>query len=132
VSLTARVTVVVRWADMDAYGHVNNAVYLNYLEEARDRLVEQLFGDDAYDLVIAHVSIDYRSEITQDHGEVTVESTLDGWGRSSVRTNEVVRLPDGNVAAEGTAVLVARDPSTGKSRPLTEDELARLAVDTSP
>ncbi len=114
---------------MDAYGHVNNAVYLNYLEEARDRLVEELFGDDAYDLVIAHVSIDYRREITQDHGEVGVESTLAGWGRSSVRTQEVIRLPDGSVAAEGSAVLVARDPATGTSRPLTEAELARLSVD---
>ena len=26
----------IRWRDLDAYGHVNNAVYLNYLEEARD------------------------------------------------------------------------------------------------
>ena len=41
---------------MDAYGHVNNAVYLNYLEECRDRLVDQLFGSqEAWDFVLVHV-----------------------------------------------------------------------------
>ena len=30
----------IRWRDVDSYGHVNNAVYLTYLEEARDRWVE--------------------------------------------------------------------------------------------
>ena len=34
-----QVTIRVRWADMDAYQHVNNAVYLNYLEEARDTVM---------------------------------------------------------------------------------------------
>jgi acyl-CoA thioesterase FadM len=114
---------------MDAYGHVNNAVYLNYLEEARDGLIEDIFGEAAYDLVIAHVSIDYRREITQAHGDVVVESRVTGWGRSSVRTADVITLPDGSVAAEGTAVLVARDPDKGSSRPLTDQELARLALE---
>ena len=62
------VRIRVRWADMDAYGHVNNAVYLNYLEEARDRLADALFGADAYDFVVAHVGIDFRDEVTQDDG----------------------------------------------------------------
>ena len=53
---------------MDAYGHVNNAVYLNYLEEARDRVLEELFGAESYDFVLAHVAIDYRHEITQAAG----------------------------------------------------------------
>ncbi len=35
-----QVNIRVRWADMDAYRHVNNAIYLNYLEEARDRVME--------------------------------------------------------------------------------------------
>jgi acyl-CoA thioester hydrolase len=110
---------------MDAYGHVNNAVYLNFLEEARDRLVVGLFGSVAYDFVLAHVGIDYRHEVTQADGRVQVRSRLTGWGRSSVRTAEVLGLPDGTVAAEAEAVLVARDPGGG-SRPLTDAERARL------
>jgi acyl-CoA thioester hydrolase len=34
----------IRWRDVDAYGHVNNAVYLNYLEEARDAWVQAVLG----------------------------------------------------------------------------------------
>jgi acyl-CoA thioester hydrolase len=123
---SVEVRVPVRWADMDAYRHVNNAVYLNYLEEARDRLMDELFGPDAYDFVIAHVGIDFRAEVTQDDGAVVVHSRLDGFGTSSVRTREVVRRLDGAVAAEGTCVLVPRDPGSGRSRPLTDDERRRL------
>jgi acyl-CoA thioester hydrolase len=111
---------------MDAYRHVNNGVYLNYLEEARDRLMEELFGAEAYDFVIAHVGIDFRDEVTQDDGEVVVRSRLDGYGRSSVRTSEVVLKPDGTLAAEGQCVLVPRDGTTNRSRPLTGAERERL------
>jgi acyl-CoA thioester hydrolase len=120
------VRIRVRWADMDAYGHVNNAVYLNYLEEARDQLSVEIFGDAAYDIVIAHVGIDFRDEVTQDDGEVIVSSELTGYGRSSVRTREVVTKRDGAVAAEGECVLVARDLETRRSRPLTVEERAML------
>jgi acyl-CoA thioester hydrolase len=120
------VKIPVRWADMDAYRHVNNGVYLNYLEEARDRLMDDVFGADAYDFVIAHVGIDFRDEVTQDDGEVVVRSRLDGYGRSSVRTSEVVLKPDGTVAAEGQCVLVPRDGTTSRSRPLTDAERERL------
>lgn len=111
---------------MDAYGHVNNAVYLNFAEEARDRVIEELFEATAYDFVLAHVGIDYRREVTQAHGRVSVECRVTGWGRSSVRTEEVIRLPDGTVAAQVEAVLVSRDAATGSSRPLTGTERAVL------
>ncbi len=112
---------------MDAYGHVNNAVFLNYLEEARDQLLTGLLGDAADDIVIAHVSIDYRREITLEHQQVTVESTVTGWGTSSIRTSELITLPDGSISAEGNTVMVARDKATGRSRPLTPAELDRLS-----
>ena len=125
-SWTARVKI--RWVDEDGYGHVNNAVYLNYLEEARDRLVDELLPETAYDFVIAHIGIDYRSEITHHDLEIDVESRLTGYGRSSVRTSEVIRKRDGTVAAEAETVLVARHPDGGGSRPLRDAEIASLAA----
>jgi YbgC/YbaW family acyl-CoA thioester hydrolase len=118
--------VQIRWADEDGYGHVNNAVYLNYLEEARDRLIDELFLDAAFDLVIVHVGIDYRSEITAQDREVLVECRLVGYGTSSVRTTEVIRKLDGTVAAEAETVLVPRAADKTGSRPLTADERGRL------
>jgi acyl-CoA thioesterase FadM len=111
---------------MDAYQHVNNAVYLNYLEEARDTVMVSLFGPEALDFVLAHVDIDFRNEVTQDDGEVTVLSRVVGYGRSSVRSREIVRKPDGSLAAEGGAVVVPRDTASGRSRPLTDAEIALI------
>jgi acyl-CoA thioester hydrolase len=124
--VVAEVEIPIRWRDVDAYGHVNNAVFLNYLEEARDRLVESLFGEQAWDFVIARVAIDYRSELNQGDRAVVASCALTGYGTSSVRTAERVRTMDGRLSAESESVIVARDPETGRSRPLTDDEKATL------
>jgi acyl-CoA thioester hydrolase len=121
-TVASEVAIPIRWRDVDAYGHVNNAVFLNYLEEARDRLVTDLFGERAWDFVVARVAIDYRAELGQDDGEAIVSCRVTGFGRSSVRTAEEVRKRDGTLAAEAESVVVARDPSTGRSRPLTDHE----------
>ena len=126
----------VRWRDVDNYGHVNNAVYLTYLEEVRDEWLARTLRDDeaVWDYVIAHVSIDFRREVTQADDEVLATCALERIGTSSVRTREQVVLPTGVVAAEASAVLVARNRSTGTSRPITpaereafERDLARAA-----
>ena len=114
---------------MDAYQHVNNAVYLNYFEEARDNIMVELFGPEALDFVLAHVDIDFRNEVTQDDGEISVLSRVVGFGRSSVRSREIVRKADGSLAAEGGAVVVPRDPESGRSRPLTADEVALISAE---
>lgn len=121
----------VRWRDMDAYGHVNNAVYLNYLEEARDAWVQAVLGPvsgTTWDFVLARVEIDFRAELTQDDGAVVVRCSLDRIGRSSVGTREEVRKEDGTISAEARSVVVPRDPATGRSRPLTDPE--RLALES--
>jgi acyl-CoA thioester hydrolase len=124
--VTAEVRIPIRWRDVDAYGHVNNAVFLNYLEEARDRLVESLFGDRAWDFVVARVAIDYRSELNQADREALVRCRVTGFGTSSVRTAEQVLAADGRLSAEAESVVVARDPESGRSRPLTGEERATL------
>jgi acyl-CoA thioester hydrolase len=122
----AQVRIRVRWADMDAYGHVNNAVFLNYLEEARDLLSTRLFDTAGYDFVLVRVAIDFRHEITQDDAEIEVTSWVTGYGRSSVRTAEEIRFTDGRLSASAESVLVPRNESADGSRPLTPDERARL------
>ncbi|HEU4528187.1 MAG TPA: thioesterase family protein [Actinomycetota bacterium] len=124
----------VRWRDMDAYGHVNNAVYLNYLEEARDAWVEKVLGpaaDDVWHFVLARVAIDFRRELKQEDGEIVVRCGLDSIGRSSLRTREEIRTRSGELSAEAAAVIVPRDPATGSSRPLTEEERSALERELS-
>ena len=114
----------IRWRDMDAYGHVNNAVFLNYLEEARDEMVRRLFGrgEEEFDYVVARVAIDFRLPLRQDDGEVVARCRVGRVGRSSLRTREEIVTGDGRLAAEAEAVLVAHDRLTGRSRPLTAAE----------
>jgi acyl-CoA thioester hydrolase len=114
----------IRWRDQDPYGHVNNAVYLTYLEEVRDAWLERALGDGErlWDYVIARVEIDFRVELTQADGVVLARCELEELGRSSVRTREQLLKGDGTVAAEARCVLVARDRESGSSRPLTDDE----------
>jgi acyl-CoA thioester hydrolase len=120
------VQVKIRWVDEDGYDHANNAVYLNYLEEARDRVVDNLFGASGYDFVIARVGIDYKAEITHRDLTVEVDSWVAGHGRSSVRTAEVIRKLDGTVAAVAQTVLVPREAGTGRSRRLRPEEVRAL------
>ncbi len=119
----------IRWRDLDAYGHVNNAVYLTYLEECRDGCVSSILGEvaDTWDFVLAHVGIDYRSELRLEDRAVVVRCWIESFGRSSVRTREEIRKLDGSLAAEASSVVVPRAPDGPGSRPLTDVERAALA-----
>jgi len=121
----------IRWRDMDAYGHVNNAVYLTYLEECRDAWLQSLLGseDAGWDFVLAHVGIDYRRQLTQADEQVVASCRLVSFGRSSLRTLEEIRRTDGSLAAEAEAVVVARDPSADRSRPFTDAEHEKLRAE---
>lgn len=121
----------IRWRDLDAYGHVNNAVYLTYLEECRDAWVQELLGaaDGSWDFVLAHVGIDYRNQLTQADGEILVRCRLASIGRSSIRTCEEIVKMDDTIVAEAEAVVVPRDPDADRSRSLTEHERELLQAE---
>jgi acyl-CoA thioester hydrolase len=119
------VTIPIRWRDVDNYGHVNNAVYLTYLEEARDRWARETLGPQV-DFVIVRIAIDYRRELSQDDGAVTVTCRGVGYGTSSIRTAEQIVAKAGWVAAESESVIVAHDPDARSSRLLTDEERATL------
>lgn len=116
----------VRWRDLDMLGHLNQAVYHEFLEEARAELISG-FGDRGFAFVLARVELDYRSEVRRDHGHVDVVARVGRVGRSSITIDNEVLLPDGTVAAEGTSVLVAWDMGERRSRALSEEERAALA-----
>ena len=116
----------IRWRDMDAYRHVNNAVYATYLEEVRDEWADKTLAGvgDVWDYVLARVAIDFRRELTQDDDAVIVTCRLVRIGTSSLTLRETIHTAAGVLSAEAEAVLVARDRESGRSRPLTADERA--------
>jgi acyl-CoA thioester hydrolase len=121
----------IRWRDVDAYQHVNNAVYATYLEECRDEWMERLLEGvgEPWDWVLARVAIDFRSELRLEHEWVVVRCSLEGIGTSSITLAEEVLMEDGTLAAGAEAVLVARDRETGRSRPITGAEREALERD---
>jgi acyl-CoA thioester hydrolase len=116
--------VEIRWSDVDAYMHVNNAVYATYLEECRDDWVDRVLAGtgDSWDFVLARVAIDFRRELRLEDEEVVVSCALARIGSSSVTLSEAIRTRDGELSAEAEAVLVARDRELGRSRLLTAVE----------
>ena len=116
-------TLKIRWRDIDALGHVNNAVYLTYLEELLTAWLRPAIGDD---WVNARIELDWRQELRLADGQVIAKAELLRIGTSSLTARIRFERPDGVVAAEGVAVVVAWDPKTRRSRPLTPEERDRL------
>ncbi len=125
MSYTKRIEI--RWRDMDGFGHVNNAVYLTYLEEARDEFLTQLLGHDTVGRIVARrVDIEFLTGLEQEDDEVDVELEVIRIGTSSVTTSErIVAVSDGRVAARSQSVMVHTDEGRATAVPLP-DEARRL------
>jgi acyl-CoA thioester hydrolase len=120
----------IRWRDLDAYGHVNQAVYLTYAEEVLDdwfRARLALAPGTVWDYVAARTTIDYRSELRQTDVQAVGSVQSVALGTKSVTATTVLRAPDGRVAAEIELVVVVIDGKGGTSRALTEAERAALS-----
>ena len=113
------VRIPIRWRDIDALGHVNNAVYLTYLEELLAVVIGPVLGDD---YVTARVELDFRYEIRLSDREVVGRALVERVGTSSVTVSFGLARADGVAALEGRAVLVAWDPEQRRGRPLTDAE----------
>jgi acyl-CoA thioester hydrolase len=113
----------VRFRDLDALGHVNNAVYLTYMESARIAYWLQVTGRPdlaGMDMILARAEVDFRAPLGYgDRIEVGVRCA--SMKRSSlVMESEIVRLPDRQLVAESRKVLVHYDYTAGRSTPLPE------------
>ena len=122
--------VFVRWADLDAFGHVNNAVYLTYAELARVEWGSKQFAPKQgssvlVEMTVANSEIDYLIPITQHGVDYDVILWVESIGNSSfVVAYEVTR--DGVVFAKMKTVQVMIDIEKMKSRPISDTERAFL------
>jgi acyl-CoA thioester hydrolase len=107
-----------RWRDLDALNHVNNASFLTYFEEARLRWFATLpepWSAGDYSPVLAAVQINYRRQLGWPRN-VLVELSCERIGNTSLTLAH--RLFDaedrGCIFADGNSVLVWVDPQSGK------------------
>ncbi|HBK47698.1 MAG TPA: acyl-CoA thioesterase [Xanthomonadaceae bacterium] len=122
--ILARVPISVRWRDMDSMGHVNNAKYVSYLEEARVRWmlgVEGVSMSDRIAPVVAATNLNYKRPLVWPH-DIVVELFVERLGNSSVTIgHRIVDQKDDTVLySDGNVVVVWMDTHTGKSAPLPD------------
>ncbi len=105
----------VRYADLDAQGHLNNAKFLTYFEQARIRYFEELglftrnqsFMDIGF--IVADIHIKYRAPVYMGAGiKVGVQAQAIG-NKSITLVDTIEDAVTGQVYADGTVVLVAYD-----------------------
>lgn len=119
-----RTRVQVRFRDVDAFGHVNNAVFLSYVELARIRyLLDVLHPDEPFDrlpLILARVELDYRSPIAFGE-EVDVETRIDRIGRTSfAMSHRMTAGPSARLVGDVQTVLVAYDYQAARPIPVPD------------
>jgi acyl-CoA thioester hydrolase len=131
-SFRHRTTLQVRFRDIDAFGHVNNAVFFSYLEQARiEYLIDVLQPAATFDrlpLILARVELDFRSPIMFGE-EVSVETRIDGIGRSSLAmSHRMTAGEEGRLVGESTSVLVTYDYATARPMDVPDDWRAKLTA----
>ncbi|WP_317443400.1 thioesterase family protein [Streptomyces collinus] len=110
-----------RWADMDAYGHVNNVVFLRYLEEARIDFLFRPDKDFQQGSVVARHEIDYKRQLVHRHHPVDIELWITQIRAASFTITYEVKDED-VVYVRASTVVVPFDFEAQRPRRITEEE----------
>ena len=116
----------VRWDDLDAFGHVNNAKYLTYAQEARflwatEEYSAAMRDSSLIEMVVARAEVDFIEPIYDGGRFVDVEVSIEKIGNSSFNMLFIIS-DQGKVFAKVKTVQVAVSLETKRSRPLTDKE----------
>lgn len=138
-----------RWADFDAYRHLNNVRFVELFQEARIAFAQKRFaGPGMLDaaIVVAHQEMDYLVPLEQRAGWVDVSLWVTAIGRTSVTMATEIADPvadrdaagraeldieapaDGTVYARGICVVVGYDLVTGQTRRFQDTERSTFAA----
>ncbi len=128
------VPVTVRWGDLDAYGHVNNAAMLVLLEEVRVAVFwhghhlpageSATLDRDESATFVAHQEIEYLAPLGYPRAPIPVSMWISRLGGASAEVCYEVPTLDGGVAARARTTIVMVNATTGRPRRLTDDERA--------
>jgi acyl-CoA thioester hydrolase len=120
--------------DLDSFGHVNNAVYLTFVENSRIDYLREVVGmrrRDEIRNIMASVSIEFRAEVSfEDELEIGVRAERLGTKSFSL-AHRMVR-GDGLVAVEATTVQVMYDFDAGRSIEIPDDWREAIAAYDEP
>lgn len=122
-----------RWSDMDAFGHVNNVVFLRYLEEARIDFMFRLApgnGSPSFSggSVVARHEIDYVRPLVHRHEPVVIESWVTKISAASLTIAYEVKEADDSsqVYVRASTVVVPFNLEAQRPRRITAEEKSFL------
>lgn len=123
---------IVRWSDLDANGHVNNAVFFTYCEQTRVEWLRSIAAQTAFDgygAVVKKASCTYFQPVNYP-AILDIKLLVGKPGRTSFATYSEIWTVDSSPekVAEGEAVMVWVNRKTGKPHPLP-DFLRKLMAD---
>ncbi len=116
----------VRWDDLDAFGHINNAKYLTYVQEARSDFTwfsRQKAGKKPLlaDMVVARAEVDYIEPIYEGGMDVECQIWITRIGNSSFEMEYEI-IHKGVIRSRIKTTQVAVSVETKRSRPLSDEE----------
>ena len=109
----------VRWDDLDAFGHVNNAVYLTYAQEAR------FAWSGILEMVVARAEVDFIAPIYDGDTFLDIELWVSAIGNSSFTMTYEIKMK-GELVARVKTVQVTVDMGTKRSHPIDDEQRAFL------
>ncbi len=123
--------VEVQFRDLDAYGHVNNAVTTSYVEHGRNSYLRDVLQVDpvgVMPLILAMIQVDYETPILFG-GSVEIASRVDWIGRTSLAmAHRLADGGDGHELARARSVLVTYDYAAEQPMPVPRDWRMTLAA----
>jgi YbgC/YbaW family acyl-CoA thioester hydrolase len=121
----------VRSYELDAYGHVNHAVFLHYYEQARLEYLERrglsfrTFWEEGYLTVIVRAEVDYIKPLEMSQ-RITIPGEIEQVGDTSIILHqEILRLPERELVSRGRFVVVFLSRET--NRPVAVPDSFRQA-----
>ena len=111
-----------RWRDLDAFGHVNNAVFATYIENARGTLFKKWnlpFNGTGQSLIVASITINYHQQLKHP-SEIIVGQIISRIGNTSfdIESGLFTNANKDNPIATSKVVIVCFDFDKQKSVPV--------------
>ena len=120
------ISIPVQWGDMDAYQHVNNAIFLKWLESSRIDLSKQYLTNET-EFILANINIDYIKPVFfPDNIELTTSVVKIGNTSATLLTHFHSQSQKTGVAT-AQSVIVQFDYTLQKPKPWSESQRTVLA-----
>jgi acyl-CoA thioester hydrolase len=119
----------VLFGDVDAFGHVNNAVYFTYFEWGRTQLwfeLTQWGGATDIGFIVARAECDFKKQLAME--PIEIATRIGVMGTSSIEFLCEIRRSDSTIAATGRVVVVLYDWETQAKKPIGDDLRKKVAA----